>query len=139
MAASAHVQWVSKGRFVGTDGHKHAIVMSTQDEENGMGMKPSELLLVALGGCSSVDVVGILQKKRQALTGLEVEITAEQEEEPPWCFCKINVTYHVRGRGLSDKAVADAIRLSEEKYCSVRATLDKSVEVHTEYRIIEDE
>jgi putative redox protein len=139
MAASAHVQWVSKGRFVGTDGHKHSIVMSTQDEENGIGMKPSELLLVALGGCSSVDVVGILQKKRQALTGLEVEITAEQEEEPPWCFCKINVTYHVRGRGLSDKAVADAIRLSEEKYCSVRATLDKSVEVHTEYRIIEDE
>ncbi len=139
MSGSAHVQWVSKGRFVGTDGHKHSIVMSTQDEENGIGMKPSELLLVALGGCSSVDVVSILQKKRQVLTGLEVEISAEQEAEPPWCFCKINVTYHVRGRGLSEKAVADAIRLAEEKYCSVRATLDKSVEVHTEYRIAEEE
>ena len=139
MAGSAHVQWVSKGRFVGTDGHKHSIVMSTQDEENGIGMKPSELLLVALGGCSSVDVVNILEKKRQRLTGLELEITAEQEPEPPWCFCKINIIYHVRGRGLSEKAVADAIRLSEEKYCSVRATLDKSVEVHTEYRIVEEE
>ena len=139
MAGSAHVQWVSKGRFVGTDGHKHSIVMSTQDEENGIGMKPSELLLVALGGCSSVDVVSILEKKRQRLTGLELEITAEQEPEPPWCFCKINIIYHVRGRGLSEKAVADAIRLSEEKYCSVRATLDKSVEVHTEYRIVEEE
>ena len=139
MAGNAHVQWVSKGRFVGTDGHKHSIVMSTQDEENGIGMKPSELLLVALGGCSSVDVVSILQKKRQALTGLEVEITSEQEPEPPWCFYKINITYHVRGHGLSDKAVADAIRLSEDKYCSVRATLDKSVEVHTEYRIVEEE
>ena len=139
MAGSAHVQWVSKGRFVGTDGFKHSIVMSTQDEENGIGMKPSELLLVALGGCSSVDVVSILQKKRQALTGLEVEITAEQEPEPPWCFRKIAITYHVRGHGLSDKAVADAIRLAEDKYCSVKATLDKSVEVHTEYRIVEEE
>jgi putative redox protein len=139
MAASAHVQWVSKGRFVGADGHKHSIVMSSQDEENGIGMKPSDLLLVALGGCSSVDVVSILQKKRQALTGLEVELTAEQEPEPPWCFRKINITYHVRGRGLSEKAVADAIHLAEDKYCSVRATLDKSVEVHTEYRIAEDE
>ncbi len=139
MASSAHVQWVSKGRFVGIDGYKHSIVMSTQDEENGIGMKPSDLLLVALGGCSSVDVVSILQKKRQALTGLEVELSAEQEPEPPWCFRKINVTYHVRGRGLSEKAVADAIRLAEEKYCSVRATLDKSVEVNTEYRISEEE
>jgi len=84
-------------------------------------------------------VVSILQKKRQALTGLEVEITGEQEPEPPWCFCKINITYHVRGHGLSDKAVADAIRLAEDKYCSVKATLDKSVEVHTEYHIAEDE
>jgi putative redox protein len=139
MGSNVHVEWVSKGRFVGTDGHKHAIVMSTQDEENGTGMKPSELLLVALGGCSSVDVVSILQKKRQALAGLEVEITAEQEPEPPWCFRKINIIYHVRGRGLSDKAVADAIRLAEDKYCSVRATLDKSVEVHTEFRIVEAE
>ena len=139
MAGSAHVQWVSKSRFVGTDGYKHSIVMSSQDEENGIGMKPSELLLVALGGCSSVDVVSILQKKRQALTGLEVEISAEQEPEPPWCFCKINIAYHVRGRGLSEKAVADAIRLAEDKYCSVRATLDKSVEVHTEYQIAEEE
>ena len=139
MGSNVHVEWVSKGRFVGTDSHKHSIVVSTQDAENGIEMKPSELLLVALGGCSSVDVVSILQKKRQALTGLEVEITAEQEPEPPWCFRKINTIYHVRGRGLSEKAVADAIRLSEEKYCSVRATLDKSVEVHTEYRIVEEE
>jgi putative redox protein len=95
MGSNVHVEWVSRGRFVGTDSHKHSIVMSTQDAENGIGMKPSELLLVAPGGCSSVDVVSILQKKRQALTGLEVEITAEQEPEPPWCFCKINVTYHL--------------------------------------------
>ena len=138
MAGSVRVQWVTKGQFVGTDSSKHSIVMSTQDEENGTGMKPSELLLVALGGCSSVDVVSILRKKRQPLTGLEVEITSEQDPDPPWAFRKIHVTYIVRGRGLSEKAVADAIHLSENKYCSVKVTLDKTVEIDTEYRIVEE-
>ena len=138
MAGNVRVQWVTKGQFVGTDSSKHSIVMSTQDEENGTGMKPSELLLVALGGCSSVDVVSILRKKRQPLTGLEVEITSEQDPDPPWTFRKIHVTYIVRGRGLSEKAVADAIHLSENKYCSVKVTLDKTVEIDTEYRIVEE-
>jgi putative redox protein len=138
MAGNVHVQWVSKSQFVGTDSSKHSVVMSTQDEENGTGMKPSELLLVALGGCSSVDVVSILRKKRQSLTGLEVEITAEQDPGPPWTFRKINMTYILRGRGLSEKAVADAIQLSADKYCSVKATLDKAVEIRTEYRMVEE-
>ena len=138
MAGNVRVQWVTKGQFVGTDSSKHSIVMSTQDEENGTGMKPSELLLVALGGCSSVDVVSILRKKRQPLTGLEVEITSEQDPDPPWTFRKIHVTYILRGRGLSEKAVADAIHLSENKYCSVKVTLDKTVEIDTEYRIVEE-
>jgi len=93
---------------------------------------------VALGGCSSVDVVSILRKKRQSLTGLEVEITAEQDPDPPWTFRKINMTYILRGRGLSEKAVADAIQLSADKYCSVKATLSKAVEIHTEYRMVEE-
>ena len=139
MAGKTRVQWVTKGQFVGTDSTKHSVVISTQDEENGVGVKPSDLLLVALGGCSGVDVVQILQKKRQRLTGLEVEISGEQDANPPWTFRKIGVTYIVRGRGLSEKAVADAIRLAEDKYCSVKATLDKSVEIHSEYRIVEEE
>ncbi len=138
MAASARIQWVSKGQFIGTDSSKHSVVMSTQDEENGVGMKPSDLLLVALGGCSSVDVVNILRKKRQRLTGLEIDITGEQDPDPPWAFRKIHVMYTLRGRGLSEKAVADAIELVEDKYCSVKATLDKVVEIYTEYRIIEE-
>lgn len=139
MPGKAHIQWVSKGQFVGTDSTRHSAVMSTQDEENRVGMKPSDMLLMALGGCTSVDVVNILRKKRQHLTGFEVELTGEQDPNPPWAFRKIWVTYTFRGRGLSEKAVADAIRLSEGKYCSVRATLDKSVEVHTEYHILEEE
>jgi putative redox protein len=139
MASKAHIQWVSKGQFVGTDSTKHSVVMSMQNEENAVGMKPSDMLLVALGGCTSVDVVNILKKKRQRLTGLEIEVSGEQDPDPPWAFRSIQVMYTVRGRGLSEKAVADAIRLAEEKYCSVKASLDKSVEVHTEYRIVEDE
>ncbi len=139
MPAKAHIQWVSKGQFIGTDSTRHSVVMSTQDEENRVGMKPSDMLLVALGSCGSVDVVNILRKKRQHLTGLEVELSGEQDPNPPWAFRKIWVRYTLRGRGLGEKAVADAIRLAEDKYCSVKASLDKAVEVHTEYRILEDE
>ncbi|GAB4541632.1 MAG: OsmC family protein [Anaerolineae bacterium] len=139
MAGKAHVQWISKGQFVGIDGTKHSVVMSRQDEENATGMKPSDMLLVALGGCTSVDIVNILKKKRQKLTGLEIDINGEQAPEPPWAFRSIHITYTVRGRGLTEKAVADAIRLAEEKYCSVKASLDKSIEIHTQYQIIEDE
>ena len=139
MPGKANIQWVSKGQFVGTDSTKHSVVMSMQDEENGVGMKPSDMLLVALGGCSSIDLVNILRKKRQRLTGMEIEITGEQDPDPPWTFRKISMMYTLRGRGLSEKAVADAIRLSAEKYCSVKASLDESVEVHSEYRIVEEE
>jgi len=138
MGSTVHVQWVSKSRFIAVDSSKHSVVMSTQDEENGIGMKPSDLLLVALGGCSSVDVVNILRKKRQHLTALEVEVSGEQEPDPPWPFKKIHMVYTFRGRALSEKAVSDAIRLSEEKYCSVKATLNKVVDIHSEYRIIEE-
>ena len=138
MAGKAHIQWVSKGQFIATDSSKHSVVMSMQNEENAVGMKPSDLLLVALGGCSSVDVVNILKKKRQRLTGLEVEVSGEQDSDPPWTFRSIQVTYIVRGRDLSEKAVADAIKLAEDKYCSVKATLSNAVEIHTEYRIVED-
>ena len=135
---SSKVTWFGGKQFVGVDSSKHSVVMSTQDEENGVGMKPSDLLLVALGGCSSVDVVNILRKKRQHLTGLEIEISGAQDPDPPWSFRKIQVVYTLRGRGLTEKAVSDAIKLSEDKYCSVKATLNKSVDIDTEYRIIEE-
>jgi putative redox protein len=137
VAGKAYIQWVSKGQFVGTDSSKHSVVMSTQDPDNAVGMKPSDMLLVALGGCSCVDIVNILKKKRQTLISLEVEVTGEQDPEPPWAFRTVQITYTLRGRGLSEKAVADAIRLSENKYCSVKATLDKAVEIRTEYHIVE--
>ena len=95
------------------------------------------LLLVALAGCSAMDVVGILQKKRQDLSGFEINIQGEQDQDPPWAFRRIEIEYVVSGREIKEKAVADAIRLSKEKYCSVSATVSEVVEIVTRFRIVE--
>jgi putative redox protein len=130
------VKWLDKLEFVGTDSTKHSLVMSSQDEENATGLKPSELLLLALGGCTAVDVVTIMRKKRQAVTGLEINVRGEQDEDPPWTFRHIHLEYVVRGKGLSEKGLAQAIELSEEKYCSVKNSL--TCEVTSSYRIVEE-
>ena len=139
MTKQVNVTWVEKRQFVGTDTSKHSVVMSSQDEENATGMKPSDLLLVSLGGCTAYDVVDILHKKRQKLTGLEVTVSAEQEADPPWTYRNIHILYELRGKGLKDKAVHDAIELSEQKYCSVAATLRGTAEITYDYTIVEDE
>jgi putative redox protein len=135
--AQVKVKWTGDMQFVGVDSSKHSVVMSSQDEDNGTGMKPSELLLVSLAGCSAVDVVNILKKKRQDLRGVEVNVLGQHSEEFPRPFVRIEVEYVVSGQGLSEKAVADAIRLSEEKYCSVSATVRGVAEVESSYRIVE--
>lgn len=136
--ASASIKWLEGKRFVGIDSTDHGIVISGTGEDGGIGVKPSELLLLSLGSCTAYDVVGILQKKRQNLTGLEVQVTAEQQQEQPWSFTRFHVRYIVRGRGLSRKAVEDAIELSDTKYCSVSATLRPGVPVTHDYEIIEE-
>ncbi|RLC79811.1 MAG: peroxiredoxin [Chloroflexi bacterium] len=138
MAKTVRVKWVEKKQFIGTDSSKHSVVMSSQDEENGTGMSPSQLLLVALGGCTAYDVVAILEKKRQQLTGLEVTVTGEQETSPPWTYRQIHLHYQVRGKELGEKAVQSAIKISEQKYCSVAATLRGEAEITYDYTIIED-
>jgi len=135
--SNAQVKWLDKLEFVGTDSTKHSLVMSSQDEGNATGLKPSELLLLAVAGCTAVDVVTIMRKKRQAMTGLEINVRGEQDENPPWTFRHIHLEYVVRGKGLSEKGLAQAIQLSEEKYCSVRNSL--TCEVTSSYRIVEEE
>lgn len=139
MARSVTLTWVQKKQFVGTDSSKHSVVISSQDEENGTGMSPAELLLLSLASCSAYDVVGILTKKRQKLTGLTVNVTGEQEPDPPWPYRRITMEYVVRGKSIKEKAVADAIRLSETRYCSVAATIRPAAEIITSYRIVEEE
>jgi putative redox protein len=135
--ASATVQWVTGKRFVGTDSTQHSVVLSTPDE--GVGMKPSELLLVALASCTAVDVVEILAKKRMPLSMLIISATAEQDSNPPWTFRKIHLSYQLAGKGLTDKAVEQAIQLSEEKYCSVAATVRGVAEITTSFELLPEE
>jgi putative redox protein len=137
MANNTILRWLPGGkRFISTDSTGHSVVLSTTDE--GVGMKPSELILSALSACSSVDVVDILQKKKTPLSFLEVRATGEQDSAPPWTFRKIHLHYMLKGSGLTDKNVSQAIQLSQEKYCSVAATLRGVVEITTSFEILQD-
>lgn len=133
---TVRVKWLEKFQFVGIDSTKHSVVISSPDD--GIGVKPSDLLLLALGSCTAYDVVNILTKKRQHLTGLEVEISGEQLPDPPWKFTYIHLTYRLRGRGLSEKAVQDAIELSKNRYCSVGATLAAGTEITYHFTLEEE-
>jgi putative redox protein len=130
--------WIGGKRFVGIDSTKHSTVISTTDE--GVGMKPNELMLLALSSCSMVDVVEIMEKKRMPLLSLEVSAASEQDADPPWAFRKIHLHYKVRAKGANERSVAQAIELSEKKYCSVAATLRGVAEITTSYELLpEDE
>ena len=136
--AQVNVTWVQNLQFVGTDSSKHSVVLSGSGPEDGIGMKPAELLLIALGGCTGYDVANILQNKRQRLTGLRITVSGEQDSEPPWTFRKLHIHYRVTGRGIDPTAVKQAIKLSEEKYCSVAATLSAAAAITYDVEIIDD-
>ncbi|MBW2482788.1 MAG: OsmC family protein [Deltaproteobacteria bacterium] len=131
------VHWLKDRHFVGTDSNNHSVVLSGQKE--GIGVSPSETLLIALASCSSVDVVEILEKKRKKLTMLEVTASGERDPDPPWAYRKIHVHYRLGGQGLTDKAVVQAIQLSQDKYCSVAATVRGVAEISYDFEIITDE
>jgi putative redox protein len=135
--ANASVRWVSGKRFIGIDSTNHSVVLSTPDED--IGMKPSDLLLVALASCTAVDVVEILTKKHIQLSGLEIGVNGEQDNDPPWTFRKIHLHYRVGGKGLTAKAVEQAIQLSEEKYCSVAATLRGVATITTSFELLPED
>ena len=135
--ARAVIHNAGDGLFVGITPSGHAQVLET-DHERGSAATPMELLLLALGGCTAVDVVSILEKKRERVTDYRVEVRGTRREEHPRAFTRMEVRHVVRGRGVSEKAVASAIELSETKYCSVAATLRPGVEIVTTYEIIED-
>ncbi len=134
---TATVKWIGGKQFVGVDSTHHSVVLSTPDE--GVGIKPSELLLIAVASCSAVDVVEILTKKRMPLTSLEISSSGEQDAEAPWTFRKIHLHFCVRGKNLTDKAVGQAIQLSEEKYCSVAATIRGVAQITTDFEILAEE
>lgn len=123
----ARVRWVGGRTFIGVDSTQHAVLMSSREE--GIGMKASELLLVALATCSSFDVVSILEKKKINLKKLEVYASGEQQAEPPWPFTSIHLKYVLAGERLTEEIAEKAIELSESKYCSVAATVRGVAEI----------
>jgi putative redox protein len=132
-----HSEWKHAEVFEGKTESGNAILIDA-DSAHAHGPGPLEAVLIALCGCTSVDVVSILKKKRQHLTGLRVSATAEQAPAPPRVFTKIKLTYAVSGK-LSRKAVEDAVSLSKNKYCSVSKMLEKSASIGYEIVFVDGE
>ena len=122
----ASVNWTDNERYVGSATSRHSVVMDTAKEKTASS--PMELVLIALCGCTASDVVGILRKKREDFTGLEVLAQAERADGYPAVYTEIKLVYRVRG-AVSHKAMEDAVRLSKEKYCSVSAMLEKTAKI----------
>jgi putative redox protein len=120
----ASVEWKEGTLYEGKSQSGHAVHFDSSAEHAG-GLSPMEAVLVALCGCTSMDVVSILQKKREPLEGLTVSAKGEQAETPPRVFTQIHLTYRIRGK-VSQKAAEDAVSLSKKKYCSVSSMLAKS-------------
>jgi putative redox protein len=122
---AAKLKWIEQMRFEGKATSGHTVIT---DADSKVGNSPMELVLIALCGCTATDVVSILQKKREPFTAVEVSAEAEKAPDPPRVFTAINLLYRVSGK-VSRKSVEDAVRLSEEKYCSVSAMLSKSAKI----------
>lgn len=134
----ATIQFAGDDVFVGVSPSGHAQVVETNSERSSAAT-PMELLLLALGSCTGVDVISILKKKRQRVTDYRIEVSGERREEHPRAYTKMFVKHIVVGHGVTEQAVAQAIELSETKYCSVAATLRGTAEIVSTYEIIEDE
>ena len=136
--SKAIIQFAGDELFVGITPSGHAQAIETNSKRN-RAATPMELLLIALGSCTGVDVISILKKKRQRVTDYRIEVSGERREEFPRSYTRLSVKHIVHGRGLSEPAVARAIELSDQKYCSVAATLRGSAEIVTSYEIVEED
>ena len=134
----SRLRYAGAEEFVAESPSGHSIVTSFA-HDHVTAPTPMELILMALGGCSGADVVSILEKKRQRVTGYEIEVRGERRAEHPRIYTRIEVVHRLRGRGLDSKAVADAIHLSETKYCSVSGMLSAAATISMSFEIKEDE
>lgn len=136
--ARTRIHYAGNKLLIGISASGHALVMDANRERNA-GASPLELLVIALGSCTAVDVIEILQKKREVVTDYQVEVWGERREEFPRSFSKLFVHHIIRGRNVSPQNVSHAVKLSEEKYCSVAATIKPTAEIITSFEIIEED
>jgi putative redox protein len=132
--ATATVKLVEDLRLIGHADSGHGMVIDGSSEKQASS--PMELVLIAIGGCTAMDVISILKKKRQDLRGLEVQVSADRADEHPRVYTSVTIHYRVAGRDLSDEAVRKSIELSEDKYCSVLAMIAKTATVKYDWEII---
>lgn len=132
-----NVKWVDGLRFVANDDKGHSVVMDVPKEHGGegSGFGPMQLLLVAFGGCTGIDVVEMLRKQRQKLEGLEIVVSGERVSKQPKVYSRVHVEYKLKGKDLQERAVQRATQLSQDKYCSVGATLRARARVTFNYVI----
>ncbi len=135
--SEARVTFVDGLQFVGQADSGHAVVMDGDVEVGGKntGSRPMEMLLMGIGGCSGMDVISILRKKKENVTGLEIKIKGQKAENYPKKFTDINLEFIVTGKNVSEEAVKKAVELSMEKYCSVKATLEGSAKISWSWKI----
>ena len=135
----ARVKWVEQVTFVGESGSGHSVVMDGAPDAGGrnLGVRPMEMLLIGLGGCTAFDVVMILKRGRESVTDCVIELEAERAETEPKVFTSIRMRYIVTGRALDPKKVDRAVALSAEKYCSATAMLEKTAKITHSVEIVE--
>ncbi|MCU7837266.1 MAG: OsmC family protein [gamma proteobacterium symbiont of Taylorina sp.] len=134
------IKWVEDMMFMGQSGSGHAVVMDGPPALGGknMGIRPMEMMLMGLGGCTSFDVMLILKRSRQNVTDCVAELNAERAETDPKVFTKIHIHFMVTGKALKEKMVQRAVELSATKYCSASIMLAQSVAITHDYEIIEE-
>lgn len=136
----ARVQWLDGRAFVGESGSGHAVVMDGAPESGGrnIGVRPMEMLLLGLGGCTAFDIVMILERMREKVTGLDIALEAERAAEDPKVFTHVKLIYKVTGRKLKPANVERAVNLSAEKYCSASAMFGKTAKIEHSFEVIEE-
>ncbi len=135
----ATIKWVDGVSFVGESESGHAVVLDGPPDAGGrnIGMRPMEMVLVGMGGCTAFDVVSILHKARQTVTDCRVELSAARADEIPKVFTRIHVHFIVTGRGLKPAQVERAVKLSAEKYCSASLMLGKTAEITHDFEVVD--
>ena len=133
------VSWAGAAAFIGESGSGHKVVMDGPPEGGGrdLGPRPMEMLLLGTGACSSYDVVSILKKARQDISGCEVTVSAERAPDEPKVFTRIHIHFKVSGKDLKEKQVERAVSLSAEKYCSASIMLGATAEITHDFKIVE--
>lgn len=135
------LRWAGGAAFIGTSSSGHKVVMDGPPEGGGrdLGSRPMEMLLFGLGACSSYDIVSILKKARQDILDCRIDLDAKRADEVPSVFTDIHIHYKITGRGVSEKQVEKAIKLSAEKYCSASIMLGKTARITHSFEIVEAE